>query len=208
MTLGQKIRARRLELGMSQEELGYAVGFNGKSAICKIEADERDLKQNKIKPMADALRVTPGYLMGWDDEETGKLPKNAISITRKSFPILGEIACGQPILAQETHDTYISASSNICADFCLIAKGDSMIEARIFDGDVVFIRATPIVENGCIAAVSIDDEATLKRWYFYPEEKKLVLSPANPKYAPLVYVGQELNQIRCLGQAVCFMSNL
>ena len=100
------------------------------------------------------------------------------------------------------------ASDDISADFCLVAKGDSMSGARIYDGDVVFIKKQPIVENGEIAAVIIDNEATLKRWFYYPENQKLILSPANDKYEPFVYVGDELNDIRCLGRAVCFMSKL
>ena len=83
-----------------------------------------------------------------------------------------------------------------------------MIGARIHDGDIVFIRKQPIVENGEIAAVVIDNEATLKRWYFYPEEKKLILNPENAVFPPLVYIGEELDNIICLGKAVCFISNL
>ncbi|MGM9681036.1 MAG: LexA family protein, partial [Eubacteriales bacterium] len=106
------------------------------------------------------------------------------------------------------HESYIDASSDIDADFCLTAKGDSMIGARIHDGDVVFIKQMPIVDNGQIAAVIIDDEATLKRWYYYPDKQKLMLIAENSAYEPLVYMGEELNSITCLGRAICFMSNL
>ena len=133
---------------------------------------------------------------------------NIHPITKKRFPMLGKIACGEPIFADEDHETYIEASDNIQADFCLTAKGDSMIGARIQDGDIVFIREQPMVNNGQIAAVIINDEATLKRWYYYPNQSKLVLTPENPAYEPLVYIGEELNTIRCLGLAVAFMSNL
>lgn len=122
--------------------------------------------------------------------------------------MLGEIACGEPIFANEDHETYIDASAEIKADFCLTAKGDSMTGARIFDGDIVFIREQAIVENGQIAAVVIGEEVTLKRWYYYPEQKKLVLQAENPRYEPFVFIGEELNNIRCLGRAVSFMSNL
>ena len=122
--------------------------------------------------------------------------------------MLGEIACGEPIFANEDHETYIDASAEIKADFCLTAKGDSMTGARIFDGDVIFIREQAIVENGQIAAVVIGEEVTLKRWYYYPEQKKLVLQAENPRYEPFVFIGEELNNIRCLGRAVSFMSNL
>ena len=81
-----------------------------------------------------------------------------------------------------------------------------MTGARIFDGDLVFIRAQDAVDNGEIAAVIINDEATLKRVYFYPEEGKLILSPENPRYAPLVYVKEELDSIKILGKAVAFQS--
>lgn len=207
MTFGEKVKARRIELGLSQDELCAKLGYAGRSSISRIENDERDVPIDKVKAIADALMVSPGYLMGWEDGEN-LLPPNLLPITKKQYKVLGEIACGQPIFADESHDTYIEAASDIDADFCLIAKGDSMIDDRIYDGDVVFIKSTSIVDNGSIAAVAIDDEATLKRWYFYPKEKKLVLVPANNKYAPMVYVGQELNQIRCIGKAVCFMSKL
>lgn len=90
----------------------------------------------------------------------------------------------------------------------MTARGDSMVGARIKDGDIVFIRQQEMVNNGEIAAVIINDEVTLKRWYFYPNKQKLVLSPENPAYEPFVYVGEELNEIRCLGRAIAFMSNL
>ena len=100
------------------------------------------------------------------------------------------------------------SGTDINADFCLKAKGDSMTGARIMDGDIVFIKETPIVNNGDIAAVVIGDEATLKRVYFYPEKGKLVLQAENPKYEPLVYVGEELNEIRILGKAIAFQSDI
>lgn len=152
---------------------------------------------------ADDIDVT----LASAQEETS-LPANIRPITKKRFPMLGEIACGKPIYANEDHESYIDASATIDADFCLTAKGDSMIGARIHDGDVVFIKSMPIVDNGAIAAVIVGDEATLKRWYYYPDQQKLVLNAENSAYAPLVYVGEELNTITCLGKAVCFMSNL
>ena len=122
------------------------------------------------------------------------------------LPILGAIACGSPVFAEENIEGYASPCYGISADFCLFAKGDSMIGARIYEGDLVFIRKQPRVENGEIAAVLIEDTATLKRVYLYPEEEKLVLAPENPKYKPLVFVGQELLNIQILGKAVAFQS--
>ena len=113
----------------------------------------------------------------------------------------------QPIYCNEEYAT-ISICDDFEADFCLTAKGDSMINARIYDGDYVFCRAQPSVENGEIAAVVIGDEATLKRVYYYPEEGKLVLNAENPKYPPIVYVGEELNKTRIIGKAVAFQSSV
>lgn len=161
-------------------------------------------KQDRLTILALALNVSEVWLMGYDVPPD----RSTHPVRRTRLPVLGEIACGKPIFTNEEHEIYIDASSDIKADFCLIAKGDSMIGARIHNGDVVFIRSQPTVDNGEIAAVIIGEEATLKRWYYYPEKNKLVLSAENPAYEPLAYVGEELTEIRCLGKAVSFMSNL
>ena len=122
--------------------------------------------------------------------------------------MLGDIACGKPIFANEERESYVQAGMNIKADFCLTARGDSMIGARIHDGDIVFCRSQTMVDNGEIAAVIIGEEATLKRVYYYPEKKKLVLQAENPKYEPFVYVGSELDEITILGKAIAFQSDI
>jgi repressor LexA len=100
------------------------------------------------------------------------------------------------------------AGTNINADICLKARGDSMIGARIMDGDIIFIKSMPMVDNGEIAAVIIDDSATLKRVYYSREKQKLVLTAENPKYDPLVFIGDELENVRILGKAVAFQSDI
>ena len=146
--------------------------------------------------------------MGHEEENIFDKYDNLSPIKLKKFPMLGEIACGEPIWANEDRESYVMADMDINADFCLTAKGDSMINARIYDGDIVFIRKMPIVNNGDIAAVIIENEATLKRLYYYPDKNKLVLNPENPSFEPLVYTDEELNTIRILGKAVYFMSTL
>lgn len=163
------------------------------------------VKISTLEKIATACNVPVGYIIG---ESNQTLPDNVHPVKLKKFRMLGEIACGKPIYADEDFETYIESSSNIQADFCLTAKGDSMIGARIHDGDIVFIKEQPIVENGQVAAVIIEGEATLKRWYYYPEKKKLVLNPENPAYEPLVYIGEELDQVHCLGLAVSFNSKI
>lgn len=120
------------------------------------------------------------------------------------IPLVGEIACGSPILAEENVEEILEIPQHIKADFALRCHGDSMIGVHIHDGDIVYIRQQPDVDNGSIAAVCIENSATLKRVYKYPD--KLVLSPANPQYEPLVYTGDELSQVRILGKAVGFIS--
>lgn len=136
-------------------------------------------------------------------------PDNIISMPRmRTVPLLGMIACGDPILAAENIEGDVSAPEHVVADFALRCKGDSMINARIYDGDIVYIRQQARVDNGQIAAVLIGDEATLKRVYFYPESNKLVLNPENPAYEPLIFIGDELATVRILGRAVAFTSNV
>lgn len=204
MEIGTRVKTLRKSLGLTQKELAEKCGYKSLTTINKIELGINSIPLDTVEKLAHALEVTPAYLMGWKTETIEELRP----IQLKKFRMLGEIACGEPIFANEDHETYIDASAEIKADFCLTAKGDSMTGARIFDGDIVFIREQAIVENGQIAAVVIGEEVTLKRWYYYPEQKKLVLQAENPRYEPFVFIGEELNNIRCLGRAVSFMSNL
>ena len=201
--LYRNIREQRERLGLSQDELARLVGYTSRTSIAKIEAGKIDLPQSKVEAFAHALHMTPAALLGW-----GPAEDHLVSEAGRRLPILGEIACGEPIFASEDHDAYILASEDIDADFCLRAKGESMIGARILDGDLVFIRSQSQVDNGEIAAVLIGDEATLKRIYYYPQQNRLMLNAENPAFAPLIYIGDELEQIKILGKAVAFQSPL
>ena len=207
MFIGEKIKNLRIRCGITQEELAFAAGTK-KQTIHKYETGIiSNIPASKIKAIADKLGTTPAYLMGWEDTaDSFSEHPDIFPISYKKFRVLGEIACGEPIYADEDRETVILANSNIDADFCLYAKGDSMTGARIMDGDIVFIKQCSMVQNGEIAAVIIDDEATLKRVYYYPDKNKIVLSSENPKYEPFVYIGEELDSIRILGKAVAFQS--
>lgn len=207
LDLYKNIRSRRQELGLTQTELAHKLGYSDKSMIAKIEAGKVDLPQSKIMAFADALHTSASSLMGWEDDT---LPPydNIAPITTHKLPVLGSIACGQPIFMEEQFEFYVEVGVEIKADYILRAKGDSMINARINNGDIIFIRNQPTVENGQIAAVAIGDSVTLKRVYYYPESQKLVLQAENPKYEPLVYVGQELEDVRILGRAMAFQSDI
>lgn len=123
-----------------------------------------------------------------------------------SVPIIGEIACGVPILAEENIEEYVDLPEHIRADFALRCKGDSMTGARINDGDIVYIRQQPTVANGEIAAVRIENEATLKR--VYRNGGTVILQPENPAYSPMAFTGDALNDVAILGKAVAFTSKI
>ena len=212
--IGEKIKSLRKDKGMTLDELARAIGTS-KQTIHRYESGMiSNIPPEKIVALAKELGTSPSALYGWEESET--FPSFSYSGTEavteslrvKKIPILGEIACGIPIYAEEEHESYVMASGITDADFCLRASGDSMIGARIYDGDIVFIRAQNSVDNGDVAVVINGDEATLKRVYYYPEEQKLILSPENPKYAPLVYIGEELSNVKILGKAVAFQSRI
>ena len=199
--------------GMRASELAKRTGLS-KARISQYVHGKFIPKSDAILTIAEVLGVSELWLMGKTAsmEPTSRAeipcPENISPLRLCRYPILGEIACGAPILAVEDPDAGYVSAAETNADFCLTAKGDSMIGARIFDGDEVFIQQTDLVENGEIAAVVVDGEATLKRVYYYPEEEKLILSPENPAYEPLVFVGRELADIRILGRAVAFQAKL
>lgn len=198
MNLAERVKKRRLQLGWSQDELAKKMGYSSRSSINKIEHG-RPISQKIISKLADVLGVSEIYLMGYDD--VPNVP-NIFIPNRQPVPMVGSIACGEPIYADEEHGEFVEADSSIKADFCLRAEGDSMIDARIRNGDIVFCRKTDMVNNGQIAAVIIGEEATLKRFYYYPESNLVILKPANPDYPDLIYQGEQLNEIRVIGRAV------
>jgi len=203
-----KIRDLRAKYGLTLEQVAQQVGV-GRSTVRKWETGLiANMRRDKIEKLAKALHTTPGYLMGWeteDEQEYSYLPSNIIPMPEmKKVPLLGTIACGEPILAAGNIEDYVDIPKHINANFALTCKGDSMINARIFDGDIVYIRQQTIVENGDIAAVLIGDEATLKRVRLF--EDHISLEPENPMYKPFVYWNEEMNGVRILGKAVAFTS--
>ena len=202
MTIGERIKQRRLEIGLSVDQLSDIIGKN-RATIYRYESNEIErFPLDILYPLAEALRTSPAYLMGW--EETAP-PTNIIPMPEmRKIPLLGRIACGAPILAEEHIEEYIDIPKNIHADFALTCQGDSMINARIFDGDIVYIRQQDTVDSGEIAAVLIDNDATLKRIWIY--EDHVSLEPENPQYRPIVLWGEEMNTVRILGKAIAFTS--
>lgn len=215
------------------ERLKYAMNLNGltqsdlcnktkipKSAMSQYLSGAFKPKDKRTFIIAKALNVSEAWLMGYDvpmQNEEAYITniksniKNIIPLPKTSKkPRLGVIACGEPILAQENIEDYDEVPEDIRCDFTLICSGDSMINARINNGDIVYIREQPQVENGEIAACLVDGEfetkATLKRFYKYDD--KIILQAENPAYPPFVYVNEEMNRVRVIGKAVGFTSKL
>lgn len=322
--IAERIKIRRQELGMTQDELATLLNYKSRSSIYKIEIGENDIPHSKISEFARALETTPSYLMGWEPNETSSsdgvsyrirtimkyrklslsqladklsvpeselysyiyltpdsefdyndprlfaiaealevnnnafwgyytfgddelesyinflldkihknltltekeraivsdyingiltdndmlsFPENIIPLPKtKMVPLVGTIACGTPILAEENIESMVPMPEHIHADFALRCKGDSMVNARILDNDIVYIRKQETVENGEIAAVLIGNEATLKRFYRYGDT--VVLRAENPSCKEFEYKKEQLNEVRILGKAVHFLSEV
>ena len=196
-TIYDRIKARRLELGLTVEELAQQLGYKDKSSISKIENGKADIPQAKVELFARALRTTTAYLMGVDGPA---LPPGCEPMPpMRQVPLVGRIACGMPILAEQNIEGMISVPEGWRADFVLTCRGDSMAPL-IMDGDLVAVRSQPEVENGEIAVVRIDDEATLKKVNF--DGTTMVLQPLNPAYPLMTYIGAALADVHIEGKAV------
>lgn len=186
-----------------------------KSAMSMYTSGQRNPRQNRLSDIAEAYGVSETWLMGYDvpmrfDGENYLNLSNIFPIEVHKLPMLGEIACGKPTFTNEDRESYVETGTGIKADFCLKAKGNSMINARIHDGDIIFIRKQDIVENGEIAAVVVnsDSEATLKRFYYYRERATLILRAENPEFRDLIFQNEELNEVHVLGKAIAFQSDV
>lgn len=207
MTLGEKLKKIRTDNNMTIKQLADYIEEKcnliiDKSMISRWENDKATPVNTFLSAYAKAFNVNLNYLIGLDDQEY--LPKNLIPIRKiKKVPIVGTIACGSPILAEENIDGYFSIDPSIDADYCLKAKGDSMIDIGIHDGDLIFLRQQPVVENGEVGAVLIGEEATLKKVYI--NENEMILQPCNKNYPPMVVKG---NDIKIMGKLVGYYHNM
>ena len=199
-TIYERIRARRIELGLTVEELAKKMGYKDKSSISKIENGKADIPQSKVIAFARALNTTTAYLMGIDTAKEISIPAGFQPLPKRDrIPRVGQIACGTPILAEENVEAYDEVPSIWRADFTLLCQGDSM-EPKIKDGDVVAIHSQPMVENGEVAAVLIDGEATLKRVFLFDDH--IELRAENPTFPTILRIGEDMNTITIEGKAV------
>lgn len=153
MEIKDIIKTRRKELGLTQRQVADRVGVSEATVSRWETGNIANVKRSRIAQLAKALQISPSVIMGWEEPNTYSKIINIYPIETQKIPMLGSIACSQPVFAADSFESYVEAGANIHADFCLRCNGDSMINARIYDGDIVFIRKQPNVDNGEIAAV-------------------------------------------------------
>ena len=208
MTTGDLIKARRKEIAMSAERLAEKVGVSPATIYRYEKGDIEKVPVDVLKNIATALNTTPAYLMGWEGQKhtAPTIPAGFEPLPEMTtIPLVGSIACGTPITAEENIEARIGIPAAWRADFALTCHGDSMAP-KICDGDIVCIRKQQEVENGEIAAVRIGEEATLKR--FYRQGDTVLLQAENPTFAPLVYANHQLDELEIEGKAVGFCRGL
>ncbi len=201
MTVGEKIKTLRKSLGLTQTELGQRVGVQ-KNAVSKWECGRvEDIPTSTIKLLANLFNVPASYLI---DDDISPVTSPLLPLPRmKRWQVLGGTACGQPLF-KPLEDASVLAPADIDADFVFQCVGDSMINARIFDGDTVFVKEGE-VPDGQIGVVRVGEEYTLKRIYHGADY--LELRSENPMYPPIIIRGEQENA-EIVGRAVQFLSRV
>lgn len=203
MKLGDKLKKVRMDNKMSMEELKNLLNNKydlniSKSMISRWENGKSEPINTYLSAYAKEFNLDMNNLL---DIDLSEIP--GIKMIKKfvNVPILGEIACGEPIFCQENYNGYFQIDEDLDKpDFCLRARGDSMIDVGIEDGDLIFMKQTPVIANGKIAAVLIDDTVTLKR--FYKHEHEIILQPENKSYSPIILRENDGQNIRIIGEMI------
>ena len=206
MTTGERMKQRRKEIGFSAEKVAERLGVSPATIYRYEKGDIEKVPVDSLAELAKILQTTPAYLMGWEEQPTPK-PTSPAPIppgfepmpAMDVVPLVGRIACGTPITAEENIEQMVCVPSRWHSTFTLTCKGDSM-EPRIHDGDLVAIRSQPEVENGEIAAVRIGEEATLKHVYLH--ENFIELRPENPAFSSIILSREDMNAVVIEGKAV------
>lgn len=208
MALKENLKRRRKALHLTLDQVSAVVGVS-RQTIQKYESGViANIPPDKVELLAQALDTTPAELMGWQQPTLNPLTlEGVLPVRRRQVPMLGEIAAGQPIFAYENHDSYVLCEDDMPCDFALQVKGDSMMP-RLLDGDIVFVRQQSDVLDGQIAAVLVEDSATLKHVYHFTGGEGIQLVADNPHYPPMIYSGSDASQVRILGLAVGYHRSL
>jgi len=202
----EQLKILRKQKGLYQKDVATFLGVD-RTTYVKYENGVSEPDNDTLVKLAELFNVSVDYLLG---RETNDIYTaiGAMPVKKIKLPVLGNVACGEPIYANEELDGYVYINEDIGADFCLHAHGDSMVNARIFDGDTLFVKKQDMVDDGEIAVVLIEDEATVKRVYYDRENNTITLMPENPAYKPMRYNGEELNNIRILGKVIARYSRV
>lgn len=203
------LKDKRKAKGLTQKEVAESVGVS-EGTVSRWESGEiANMGRSKIYALSKILELTPAEVMGISEDKTKPIPSNLISLDTVTYiPLVGNIACGTPILAEQNIECKILLPDMVKADFALRCKGNSMINAGIDDGDIAFIRSQKMVENGEIAAVQISDfdtEATLKKVYI--TNTSITLVAQNPEFEPLTFTGDEMNRVAIVGKCVAVLKD-
>lgn len=201
---------KRLKESIENSEMSY-VELEKKTGISKsalqryANGSTKKIPIDVIQAIASAVNVSAAWIMGWD-VSSNDIPDGFMPLPKTvKRPRLGVISCGNPINSEENFEGYDDVPEHINCDFTLKCEGDSMTGARINDGDIVYIRQQPTVENGQIAAVLVDGcEKLLKRVYI--NDDSVILQAENPAYPPRVFSKEDMNRVSIIGKAVGFFS--
>nr|DAM42158.1 MAG TPA: Repressor protein CI [Caudoviricetes sp.] len=198
-----KIRFYRKLRGISQEALADKLGYKSFTTIQKWEDGTSSPPIGTVKKVADILGVTIEELTSDDNHS---VDPDLTGISNISFPasrpipILGDICAGEGTWCEENFEGHFFIDSSVKADFCVRVRGDSMIDAGIFNGDLAFIKKTYDYTNGKIYAVRInsDCEAVLKKVFW--QDDTIILNPCNADYEPIVTDAEGMTVIgECVG---------
>lgn len=205
MSIKDILKDRRLELQLTLEDVAKRVGVSPATISRWESGDIANMRRDRIAALAEALQISPAVIMGWDVDTP--IPPGVHKPQFKKVPMLGYAAAGQPLEDLNQDTPYYDVDNKYDVDFCITVRGDSMIDANINDGDIVFIKSMSEVPNGKIACVEIDNEKVcLKR--FYKSGKTVSLASANSKYAPMFFTEDNCENIKVLGLAVLRQSEI
>lgn len=196
MSIEEKIKKLIKDKGFSLRQFSNEINIPYTTFITMLQNGVEKSNLSNVKKVFKALDLSIDKLSDLKNPPIIDLDSNANSV-----PLIGKIAAGYPIFAEENIEDYFKIDSSIRADFCLKIKGDSMIDAGINDNDIVFIRKQNTLENGEIGAILIENEATLKT--FYKNDDAVILQPANNQYSPMIYKD---GNIEILGKLVAVLN--
>lgn len=216
MSFGKIINELRIKQNMTQDELAHAVGYKSRSTIAKIESGERDVSQTMVVKLAKALNTSTSVLMGSDDN-ISPVPEAEPSLTSSPeyrgfaileheniymIPIYQTVSAGFGAFADEyiigREPVYLSSPKEAEETFAVAVKGDSMYP-KIEEDDLVIVHKQDCFENGdIVVAVDCSENTGFVKRAFQSADK-LTLESLNPQYAPMIFTGSKLQDIKIMG---------